>query len=194
MTGGIQKDQIMKRIHKIIAGTAGALALVAATAFAAAPDGTFGPCGGPGAGAAGFGPMGMRYGGMGPGARGGMWGGGFGFMSEQNLANLKTGLAITAQQEPAWKAFAAKAAEQASLMQAAREQHWKSAGADTTAPGRMALHIGLMTERLSGMQAMSSAMTDLYAVLTPEQRNTLDQSFGHMGPRGYGYGRGSRGR
>ena len=40
----------MKRIHKIIAGTAGALALVAATAFAAAPDGTFGPCGGPGAG------------------------------------------------------------------------------------------------------------------------------------------------
>ena len=186
----------MKRVNKIIAGAAGALALVAVTAFAAAPDGTFGPCGGPGA--AGYGPMGMMYGGtgpsghgaMGPGARGGMWGGGFGFMSEQRLANLKTELKITTQQEPAWKAFAAKVAEQASLMQAMHAQRGQAPGTDTTAPANMASHIGWMTQRLAGMQAMNTSLTDLYAVLTPQQRSVADQSFGPMGPHGYGPGMG----
>ena len=46
----------MKRVHKIIAGTAGTLALVAA-AFAAAPESGFGPCGGPG----GAGPATARW-------------------------------------------------------------------------------------------------------------------------------------
>jgi len=186
----------MKRVNKIIAGAAGALALVAATAFAAAPDGTFGPCGA--SGAAGYGPMGMMYGGtgpsshgaMGPGARGGMWGGGFGFMSEQRLANLKTELKITTQQEPAWKAFAAKVAEQASQMQAMRAQRGQAPGTDATAPANMASHIGWMTQRLAGMQAMNTSLTDLYAVLTPEQRSVADQSFGPMGPHGYGPGMG----
>ncbi|MDH4061836.1 MAG: Spy/CpxP family protein refolding chaperone [Aquincola sp.] len=183
----------MKRVHTIIAGAAGTLVLVAATAFAAAPEGTFGPCGGPGGGGAGYGPMGMMHGGFGPGARGGMWGGGMGFMSEQNLAAFKTQLAITVQQEPAWTAFATKAAEQASLMQAAREQHWKDAGADTTPPARMAQHLGLMSQHLAGMQAVSTAMSELYAVLTPEQRGTADRLFGQMGPGAHGRGMASRG-
>jgi hypothetical protein len=178
----------MKRIHKILAGTAGALTLVAVTAVAAAPYGGFGGCDGTGPGAAGEARMGMTYGGMGPGSFGGMRGGGPGAMSEQALAQLKTELAITAKQEPAWQAFSAKATEQANLMQATREQHWKAAGADTSAPARMALHIGSMTQHLAGMQAVSTAMTDLYAVLTPEQRSVADRYFGHMGPRGYGRG------
>jgi hypothetical protein len=37
MPGAMQKEQTMKRVHKIIAGAAGTLALVAA-AFAAAPE------------------------------------------------------------------------------------------------------------------------------------------------------------
>jgi len=190
----------MKRVHKIIAGAAGALTLAAATAFAAAPDGTFGPCGGPGA--VGYGPMSMMYGGMGPGGhgsmgpggRGAMWGGGFGFKSEQHLANLKTELKITAQQEPAWKAFAVKVAEQASQMQAMHAQRGQAPGADATAPANMASHIGWMTQRLAGMQAMNSALTDLYAVLTPEQRSVADQSFGPMGPHGHDRGMGRQTR
>ena len=190
----------MKGVHKIIAGAAGALTLVAATAFAAAPDGTFGPCGG--SGAAGYGPMGMMYGGMGPGGhgsvatggRGGMWGGGFGFMSEQHLANLKTELKITAQQEPAWKAFAVKVAEQASQMQAMHAQRGQAPSADATAPANMASHLGWMTQRLAGMQAMNSALTDLYAVLTPEQRSVADQSFGPMGSGAHGHGMGRQTR
>jgi Spy/CpxP family protein refolding chaperone len=76
-----KKEMIMKRVHKIVAGAAGALAIVAATAYAAAPDGGYGPygnCYGAGPGGAGWGHMGMMYGagpggyGMGPGM---MWGG-----------------------------------------------------------------------------------------------------------------------
>jgi len=193
----MKKEQIMKRVHKIIAGTAGTLALVA-VAFAAAPESGFGPCGGPGGAGPGYGPMGMMNGG-GPGAGGGMWGGGtrgagMGFMSAQRLDAVKSQLAITAQQEPAWSAFAAKAAEQATLMQSTREQHWQDAGADTTAQGRMAQHIGLMAQQLASMQAMNGAMTDLYAVLTPAQRGTADRLFSHTGPGGYGPGMMGRGR
>src|SRR5664279_3592034 len=193
MPGATQKEHIMKRVHTIIAGTAGTLALVAATEFAAAPEVGFGPCGSPGGAGRGYGPMAMMQGG-GPGGHGGMWGGGRGFMSAQNLDALKSQLAITAQQEPAWSAFAAKAAEQASLMQSTREQHWQGAGADTTPQARMAQHIGLMAQHLAGMQAMNGAMTDLYAVLTPEQRSTADRLFSHMGSGGYGPGMMGRGR
>jgi Spy/CpxP family protein refolding chaperone len=193
MPGAKQKEQIMKRIHTIIAGTAGTLALVAAAAFAAAPEAGFGPCGGPGGAGRGHGPMGMMQG-SGPGVHGGMWGGGWGFMSGQNLEALKSQLAITAKQEPAWSAFAAKAAEQASLMQSMREQHWQGVGADTTPQARMAQHIGLMTQHLTRMQAINGAMTDLYAVLTPEQRSTADRLLSHMGPGGYGPDMMGRGR
>jgi hypothetical protein len=187
-TGGILKEQIMKRIHKILAGTAGALTLVVVTAAMAAPGGAFGACDGSGPGMAGGGRMGMMQGGMGPGARGGNWGGGPGAMSEQFLAQMKTRLAITPQQEPAWQAFSAKATEQAQQMQATREQHWKAAGTAVTAPAQMSLQIGMMTQRLAGMQAMSGALTDLYAALTPEQRSLADQQFAPMSHRGHGRG------
>ena len=107
-------------------------------------------------------------------------------MSEQHLATLKSELAITPQQEPAWKAFAAKVAEQASQMQALHAQRWQAAGTETTVPARMASNTAWMSQRLAGMQAVTTALTDLYAVLTPEQRTIADQSFGAVGPRGYG--------
>jgi hypothetical protein len=187
-TGGNRKEYIMKRIHKILAGAVGALTLVVAATVMAAPGGQFGGCDGAGPGAAGPGRMGWMHGGMGPGGHGGMWGGGPGVMSEQYLAQMKTQLAISPKQESAWQAFAAKAAEQASLMQATREQHWQATSADTTAPARMALQIGYMTRHLAGMQAVNATLTDLYAVLTPEQRSLADQYFGHIGQRGFGRG------
>jgi hypothetical protein len=169
----------MKRIHKIVAGTAGALTLAVVTAVAAAP---YGPMGGAGPGY-GMGPghgMGMMH--------GGMWGGGPGAMSAQYLSQLKTRLAITPQQEAAWQAFATKAAEQATLMRAMHDQHHQAVDANTSAPDAMAQHLGLMTQHLAGMQAVNAALKDLYTVLTPEQRAIADQSVGHMGARGYGRG------
>ena len=90
----------MKRTLKILAGAAGTLALVAVTTLVAAHPG------GPGAaqgGMGGMGGMGMMQGGMGM-----MQGGGHAAMSEQRLAQIKTQLKITAQQETVWQAFAVK--------------------------------------------------------------------------------------
>lgn len=167
----------MKRIHKFIVGSTAALAIAAAvTAVVAAPDGMMGAGTGMmgGMGAAGMmggaGGMGMMQGGMG----GGM-------MSEQGLAQLKTQLAITPQQESAWQAFATQATQQAKLMQATHEQHHQPANANTPAPDRMAQHLGAMAQHLPGMQAMSEALSNLYAVLTPEQRSIVDRRFSAMG-------------
>ena len=96
----------------------------------------------------------------------------------------------TPQQEPAWKAFATKVAEQVGQMRASHAQRWQAAGGDTTVPARMSSNVAWMTQRLAGMQAVTAALTDLYAVLTPEQRTIADQSFVAMGPRGYGRGPG----
>jgi Spy/CpxP family protein refolding chaperone len=73
-TGGNRKEQIMKRMHKILAATVGAAALVAVTAVMAAPDGGFGGCDGTGPGAFGGGHAGWMHGGAGPGMMGGYGG------------------------------------------------------------------------------------------------------------------------
>lgn len=169
----------MRRIHKILAGAAGSLAFVVATAVVAAPYGGMGP----GMGGWGFGHMGPGMGGWGMGM---MHGGPAGAMSAQYLDQLKTELAITAPQEPAWQAFAEKAAAQAALMQAMHAQRHQAADPNTPVPDRMTQHLGLMSQRLAGMQDVSAALKDLYAVLTPEQRSLADQRFGYMGPRGMG--------
>lgn len=169
----------MKRIQKILVGTAGALALAAVTVVAAAPDGPAGPFYGMGGG--------MGFGMGGPGMmHGAMFGGQSGANSAQYLDQMKTRLTITKEQEPAWQAFSTKALEQGALMQAMHAQRFQEANADTSAPDRMNQHIGLMTQGLAGMQAMNAATADLYKVLTPQQRNTADLMFGNMGQRGRG--------
>jgi hypothetical protein len=168
----------MKRVQQIIVGTTAAMALAAAAT--AAPYWAGAGCDGSGPGY-GAGRMGMMHG-MGPGPGGGM-GGAFWRGSEQGLAQLKAQLAINAEQEGAWQSFAGKAAEQASQMQALHAQRWQATPADASAPAQMSLHIGLMTQRLASMQALNTALTELYAVLTPEQRTTADAYFGQRGSR-----------
>ena len=182
----------MTRIYKIIAGTAGAIALAAATVVAIAHPG-----GGMGQGQ-GMGPgttMGQGMGGMGGMGmmQGGMTGGGHAAMSEQGLAQLKAALKITAAQETPWQAFAGKASAQAAAMQATHAQHQQTATAETPAPDRMTQHLGTMAQHLAGMQAVNTAFKDLYAVLTPEQRSIADKQFGAMGGGRGGMGRGMHG-
>jgi periplasmic protein CpxP/Spy len=158
----------MKRTHTIIAGLAGGLSLAVFAAFAA----------GPGDG------MGMHPG-MGPGmgGMGMMHGAGPGMMAGQDLDQLKAQLAITPEQEAAWQAYAAKRGEQAALMQSQHAQRPQGTDATVSAPERMAQHLGVMSQHLAGMQGMSAALTDLYAVLSPEQRTVADQQLGPMGHR-----------
>lgn len=134
----------------------------------------------PGSGMMGHGGPGM----MGHGGPGMMMGGGRGPMfasndvdiakfQQERLGELKSQLSITAEQQPAWDAFAAKAAEQAKTMQAVR----KDASA-ATMPERMKQAQQAMGERQKAMGSMSESFAKLYEVLTPKQREVFDRSYG----------------
>ncbi len=183
----------------------------------------YGPCasgaGGPGAGGGGYGPGMMGYGGghhggygpgmggggprggygqgmMGGGPRGG-YGPGAGYgagpteRSEARLSFLKNELKITADQEAAWDAYAKQVKTRAETMQAF---HAQGPIAAESAAERIEQHAARMKLRADQEQAMSVAVKDLFAVLTPEQKTVANRYFGgtrvgQAGGRGYGRGR-----
>jgi periplasmic protein CpxP/Spy len=149
------------RPASLFAGTAGLAALAAATLAFAAPGDNAAP---PEARHAAYAPGPMGHGD--PAA-----------MAQAHLARLKNELKITPAQEPAWQAFTGKLTEQAQAARARHEQFMKSAPV-VSAPDRMAQHIEQMKQRLADMQAMQTALKDLYGQLGTEQRNILD----HLGP------------
>ena len=206
----------MKRITKIAVAVGAALTLgLGAAAVSAQPFGYgMGP-GMMGGYSQGYGP---GYG-MGPGMMGGYgpgygmgWGGGhmggygpgygmgpqamfnaYSGNADESLAVLKSDLGITAKQDSAWQAFAKNAKQQNENRQAwfAKMQEARSA---SSAPEALAQQTEFMKQRQAEMEANTSALKNLYATLTPEQKAIADQRFGGFG-RGYGagYGRGYRG-
>ena len=168
----------MKRTHALIAGlVAGASLAFGAATFAQPQGGGMGYGPGPGAGMG----HGMGYGqgqmaGKGPGA-----GVDRAARAESHLAAMKSKLQITSAQEAAWQAFATKAKEQATAMQAF---HAQMQGSTANAAERMTQRTAAMQQRAVLMTAKTDAFVALYAVLTPEQKAVADQSFGQMGGRG----------
>jgi Spy/CpxP family protein refolding chaperone len=189
----------MKSTSKIIIAVAATLSLAIGSAVLAQPGG-FGP---------GYGHMGY---GMGPGGYGmgsgsghmGGYGGGYGMgpqamfnaysgNADEGLAALKSELGITAKQDSAWQAFTRNAKQQNENRQAwfAKMHQARSAG---SAPELLAQQTEFMKQRQAEMEANASALKDLYATLTPEQKAIADQRFGGFGPQyGAGYGRGHHG-
>jgi protein CpxP len=164
---------MMKTIHTVVTASLAGIALAAAVA-SAQPFGM-----GPGAGA-GFGPgMGMRAG-HGP------MGAVDATTIDARLSDLKAQLKITTEQEAAWQGFAGAAKQQATGMQALREQMQPTTGA---APDRMTQHAQIMQQRAASMTTMTKAFDALYAVLTPEQKTIADQHFGPMAHRGPAFAR-----
>lgn len=98
-------------------------------------------------------------------------------MAEQHLADAKIQLKITADQETAWQTFADKAKQQAATMQGMRGQMQQMQG---TAPDRMSQRAEMMKSRSEQMATMSTALRDLYAVLSPEQKLLADKQFPMM--------------
>lgn len=107
------------------------------------------------------------------------------------MAFLKAELAITPEQEDAWMAVE-------NTLRAGIEQHAERAGehrdrrarrkgeqadkADMpSVPDRLAHHVEAMEARLAQVKAMQGAVTDLYAVLSPEQQATADQLLSRRG-------------
>ena len=161
----------MKKIYGVAAGLVAGVALAVAAVTHAQP----------------FGGMGQGFGhgmGMGPG-HGPMANVDPSAMVDSRMANLKTQLKITAEQETAWQAFADAAKQQATGMQAMRAQMQTGSG---TAPERMAQRASAMQQRAAGMTTMTKAFDALYGVLTPEQKTIADQHFGTMGPRAMRFG------
>lgn len=167
----------MKRTTKIALGVGAALSLGLAAAMVNAQG--YGPGMGYGPGS-GWGP-GYMMGGMGSGR---MMGYGYHYGNpaaaiEGRLAEMKSELKITPPQETVWQAYAAQAKAQAESMQA-----WHAAmqaGAQASAPERLAQHDAMMKQRVTQHEAMTAAFKDLYAALSPEQRAIADQGFVAMG-------------
>lgn len=116
---------------------------------------------------------------------------------EGHLAALKVELKVTPDQDAAWQAFTAKARQQAEGMIARRTaMTGQAAGATQSAPERLARRTDFMKSAAANMETMSTAVQDLYAVLTPEQKAIADRQLvrGPMGGggRGFGGGRGVR--
>jgi hypothetical protein len=130
---------------------------------------------GPAAGARqGMGPgMGMSMG-MGPGMRGAP--------AAANLADVKTTLKITAEQEGAWNAYTAVVTRHA---EARANMHEKMqaqfADPKATQPDRSAMQETMLKFRQEMQAQRTAALKDLYAVLTPEQKALADQNLGGMG-------------
>ncbi|MHB1199034.1 MAG: Spy/CpxP family protein refolding chaperone [Polaromonas sp.] len=141
--------------------------------------GTSGSGMGMGSGMGGTSGSGMGMGaGMGAGMGSGMGMGGT--MAASQLADLKVELKITPTQETAWLAFENQAKQQVTAMQALGSQmHNQKAGASST---DFAAQHDAMTKLHDGSQAaQSTALKDLYAVLTPEQKAIADQRLNAMG-------------
>lgn len=191
----------MKRSTRIVAAVAAAAALGIAGIVSAHPGFGMGPGYGMGMGMGPGHGMGPGYGmgmgpGMGPGhgmGRGmgpGYWGAGPGFDATAavagHLAALKTQLKITPAQQGAWQAYEKVVTEQATAMQALRDQfhaQWQNAQPGATPPDMAAHHQAMTSLRESSWKAQNAARQELFAALTPEQRAIADRSFGPMGAR-----------
>jgi protein CpxP len=97
--------------------------------------------------------------------------------AEQHLAQLKSQLKITAQQEPLWTAFAEKAKAQAGQGMMAKRDAMQQ---PMPAPERMAQMTAKMKERVAAMESTHESFKRLYEALTPEQKAIADKP-GFMG-------------
>jgi Spy/CpxP family protein refolding chaperone len=125
----------------------------------------------------GAGMHGMHGGGPGADVRG-MTPGGYGAGPCAGTENvgapfdaIESELKLTAEQAPAWDAFKDAVSMQMQAMWAAHPHSFQNENE----------HIAFMEQRLEGMKAVQKARTDLYNVLTPEQKATVER-YGFRGP------------
>lgn len=102
----------------------------------------------------------------------------------QHAAKLRADLKLTAQQEPAFAAFMA-AGKPAQRMEAGRGGRAQLAA--LPAPQRMQQHIERQKQRTARMEARLAALNNLYAVLTPEQKQVLDSRAMRIGGKHHGH-------
>ncbi|MBI5889578.1 MAG: Spy/CpxP family protein refolding chaperone [Nitrosomonadales bacterium] len=116
------------------------------------------------------------------GGRGGMMGmdsGRMEKMHEKHLATLHDKLKLTAQQEPAWKKFAAVNPMAGGARPDPDEMD------KLNAPQRMEKGLEHMRTMEKKMTEHLAALKEFYAVLTPEQQKVFDEQMPGFGDRGH---------
>jgi Spy/CpxP family protein refolding chaperone len=97
---------------------------------------------------------------------------------EKHRMQLHDKLKLTAQQEPAWKAFTDATSPQHAGMHDAKGDH--QAMANLSAPAMVEKMLERSKERMARQQQHLDALKTFYAVLTPEQQKILDDSHRRM--------------
>lgn len=105
---------------------------------------------------------------------------------DSKLAEMKEILKIGSGQEEAWETFAKtmkqQKTEMMSAMQAKMQQRTSDEQPAQAAPDRIGERIQSMKQRVAGMETVAAATKQLYAVLTPQQKEVLDSRFGQDMP------------
>ncbi|OGB07987.1 MAG: hypothetical protein A3E25_01720 [Burkholderiales bacterium RIFCSPHIGHO2_12_FULL_69_20] len=131
----------------------------------------------------GMGPGMMGHGpAMGPGMGMGRMAGGDPAQHATRMAEFKTALKITAEQEPAWTKFEATMRQQAEARQALRTTMQAQ-----MKDGKMPADMSAQREAMQKLRAeRDAARTELFAMLTPEQKALADrQGQGRHGRHGH---------
>ena len=104
---------------------------------------------------------------------------------EQRLADLKTALQITSDQESLWQAYVTAATNQAAAW-----KQWRMSNPPSpalTLPQRIDRRNAMMQQLQPGRQAVDAALKQLYAALSPSQQTTIEIFMAHSKHR---HGRG----
>jgi hypothetical protein len=106
---------------------------------------------------------------------------------EQRISDLHDKLMITDAQSKQWDAFAQTMRDNARTT--SRRFHDRSSKLSTmSADDSMKSYADLAQEHADNMKKLSSAMSDLYAVLSPEQKETADAMYRNQTPKRHGRG------
>jgi hypothetical protein len=101
---------------------------------------------------------------------------------EGRLAFIKAELKITEAQTPQWNAFADAVRANAGSMGEMRKSMMAGQGAPSTLPDRLALGDKLVTAHLAALKKTAEAVSQLYRVLTDDQKKVADTIV--VGPMG----------
>ena len=101
---------------------------------------------------------------------------------EGRLAFIKAELKITDAQAPQWNAFAEAVRGNAASMAEVRKSMMSGQGAPATLPERLAREDKLATAHLAALKKTEDAITQLYGVLTDDQKKVADTIV--VGPMG----------
>jgi LTXXQ motif family protein len=99
--------------------------------------------------------------------------------TEGRIAFLHAELAITAEQETAWVAFADALRQNAALKAADPAKH--DHGTDSGVVGALIVQQHQLERQLDGLVAINAALGPLAALLSEDQRRILDELLPHVG-------------